>query len=80
MRTFRLTGNYGTFEIQRVVEADDYDHAWSLTGIVSTLEAAGWTFTESPDGEDWVIEELLDDEWVERGGYDADDGWDDDKA
>lgn len=71
---FRLTGNYGTFEITRVVEADDEDDAYCETGITSTLEAAGWTVS-AVDGEDWEVE-LLDDEdpaaveheWVPAAG------------
>lgn len=58
MATFRLTGNYGTFEITRVVEAEDEDEAWEHSGIMSTLLEAGWVFIDSPEGEDWEIEEI----------------------
>jgi hypothetical protein len=57
MPRFRLTGNYGTFVITRVVDVTDEDEAFTETGIMSTLEDAGWTFTEAPDGESWDIEE-----------------------
>ena len=58
MKCWRVTGNYGTFEITRVVEADTEDGAMAAVGIVGTLEFEGWTFTEGPDGEEWTIEEV----------------------
>jgi hypothetical protein len=59
MPRFRLTGYYGTFVIERVVEAADKDAAFMQTGITTTLEAAGWTMVESPSGEEWEIAALL---------------------
>lgn len=56
MRPYRLTGNYGTFEIQRIVEAADAQAAYEQAGIITTLTAAGWTCTDAPDGESWTIE------------------------
>lgn len=55
MPSYRLTGNYGTFEVSRVIEAPDEDEAWCETGIKTILEAAGWS-VDGPDGEDWEIE------------------------
>jgi hypothetical protein len=56
---FKLTGNYGTFVIERVVEATDQDEAFTMTGIGTTLTAAGWTIVEPPEGEEWEIEEFV---------------------
>lgn len=58
MARYRLTGNYGTFEITKIIEADDDEAAYEHTGIMSDLIAAGWEFTERPDGEEWEIEEI----------------------
>jgi hypothetical protein len=55
MPKFKLTGNYGTFVIERVVEAADENAAFMLTGIGTTLTAAGWTMVEPPEGEEWEI-------------------------
>ena len=60
MRHYRITGNYGTFEISRVVEAENEVDAWGQSGIMYDLEIAGWTFTSRPEGESWEIVELLD--------------------
>jgi hypothetical protein len=68
-RRWRLTGNYGTFVIQRVVEAADEDAAFMLTGIGTTLTAAGWTMVEPPEGEEWDITEIHD--HTERSRKDA---------
>lgn len=82
MKCWRVTGNYGTFEITRVVEADTEDGAMAAVGIVGTLEFEGWTFTEGPDGEEWTIEEVppvtgigtkYQSEEVERLAFEA--GW-----
>lgn len=59
MPQFKLTGDYGTFVIQRTVEAADKDEAFTLTGISTTLEAAGWTMLETPEGEEWEITEVV---------------------
>jgi hypothetical protein len=56
MNQYQLTGNYGTFEITKIVEAEDEDEAFQQTGIMSDLEDAGWDFTEGPDGEQWEVE------------------------
>ena len=56
MNRYRITSNYGTFEITREVLATDEDEAWTHTGVMADLEAAGWTFTESPDGEDHEVD------------------------
>lgn len=53
---WRLTGNYGSFEIQREIHARCYDEARERTGVMVDLEKVGWTFTSSPDGEEWEIE------------------------
>ena len=66
-RDYTITGNYGTFEIQKTVrvtgytdwdddewEADVYEH----TGIMMELEQAGWKISSQPDGEDWEIEHV----------------------
>jgi hypothetical protein len=50
---YRLTGNYGTFTITRVVDVEDADKAADLID-------AGWSVVSSPDGEEWEIEELGD--------------------
>lgn len=55
---FRLTGNYGTFVISRVVEAVDEEHAFHDAGIAADLRDAGWRFESMPDGEEWTIEEV----------------------
>lgn len=55
MPHYRLTGNYGTFEISRVVEAANFDEAYEQTGIMDVLADAGWTIESSPDGEEWSI-------------------------
>lgn len=57
MPKFKLTGNYGTFEVTRVVEAEDEDEAWCETGISDALRADGWDVS-NVDGEDWEIEEI----------------------
>lgn len=71
-RDYKITGNYGTFEITKVVrlevvngspydmEEEDWEaEAYTHTGIMADLEDAGWTFTEAPDGEDWEIERVI---------------------
>jgi hypothetical protein len=55
---YRLTGNYGTFVITKVVDVADEDEAFMETGIMSDLVAVGWEFVETPDGEDWDIEPI----------------------
>lgn len=56
MTLYRLTGNYGTFEISKIVEAEDGEGAFEQTGIMQDLIAVGWEFTSDPDGEEWEIE------------------------
>lgn len=58
MRRFKLTGYYGTFEITKVVEARDEDHAYEMTGIATDLAHAGWKVSDV-DGEEWEIVEIL---------------------
>jgi hypothetical protein len=71
-RDYRITGNYGTFEITKVVrlevangqaldmeEEDWEEEAWSRGGIMEDLKVAGWTFTQAPKGEDWEIERVI---------------------
>lgn len=65
MNQYRLTGDYGTFEIQRTVEAASPADAHSMSGIMLDLMEVGWTVLSSPDGECWTVEELVDGEWVE---------------
>lgn len=65
MNTYRLTGNYGTFEIRKIIELPSHEDAYAQTGIVVDLIAAGWTILESPEGEEWTIEMLVDGLWVE---------------
>ncbi len=60
----RLTGNYGTFTVMKVVTvlAESREHAEELafeqTGIGEALQKDGIVFTSSPDGEEWTIEIL----------------------
>lgn len=70
MSRYRLTGNYGTFEITRIVELDSHDEAYALTGIVADLVAVGWHFTEAPEGEEWEIEVFNE----QRGEWEPSDG------
>lgn len=56
MSKYRLTGNYGTFEICRFVDAPCAHGAFRQTGIMQDLIAAGWSILSSPDGEDWTVE------------------------
>ena len=65
-RDYKLTGNYGTYVIEKVVtvvgssdweEWDWDDEAWSHTGIMFSLK--DWTFIEEPNGEDWEVERVL---------------------
>ena len=66
LNNYRLTGDYGTFAIQRTVRAASYDAAWCETGIATTLFDAGWSIIDSPDGEVWTIEQQADDgTWFE---------------
>jgi hypothetical protein len=58
MSRWRLTGNYGTFEITRVVEAPDEETAWEQTGIMADLQTAGWSVVSAPDGEEWIVDKL----------------------
>jgi hypothetical protein len=55
---YRLTGNYGTFTITKVVEAENEQAAYWQTGIMETLTGAGWSVLDGPDGESWEIEEV----------------------
>ena len=56
-KKFLLVGNYGTFELWKVVEAFDEDEAYEHTGFMIDLEAVGWTMS-TPDGEEWTITEV----------------------
>lgn len=58
LKRFEIVSSYGTFEISKIVEAEDARDASSHAGIMLDLEAAGWTFSESPDGESHEIFEL----------------------
>ena len=55
MARYKLTGNYGTFEVSREVEAEDDFAAFAETGIMSVLQAAGWSI-DGPEGEEWTVE------------------------
>lgn len=55
MPHYRLTGNYGTFAVSRVVIATNEDGAWMQTGIMGSLIDAGWHVDSYPDGEEWEI-------------------------
>lgn len=55
MSVYRLTGNYGTFEVTKTVEAVNEDEAFWHTGIAQDLIDAGWAI-DGPDGEEWTIE------------------------
>jgi hypothetical protein len=57
MGRYRLIGDYGSFTIERLVEATDAEAAWAETGIYTTLEAAGWRVTDSEDAEWTIIDE-----------------------
>lgn len=57
-RKFRLTGNYGTFVIDRVVEAEDEEDAFTETGIMDDLADQGWRIVSAPDGEEWEVAEI----------------------
>lgn len=57
MPRYRLRGNYGTFEVEKEVEAADEDAAFEQTGIAADLRAAGWTVGPI-DGEIWSIDEV----------------------
>lgn len=65
MPTYRLTGDYGTFEIEREVEVESAKEAYAMTGICQTLEDEGWTIVTWPDGESWMIEQDVNGRWVE---------------
>ena len=54
MNLFRVTGNYGTFEITRTVEAVDKAGAFAQTGISDDLRQIGWEVSEV-DGEEWEV-------------------------
>jgi len=65
-REYLLVGNYGTFEVSKVLivqgeigwDEDDYeDHVWCETGIRTTLEEDGWE-VEGPTGEEWQVDQL----------------------
>ena len=68
-REYLITGNYGTFELSKVVVlegnaawTDDEweDEVWQETGIMTDLEEAGWDFDEGgPEGEQWEIERIV---------------------
>lgn len=67
VREYLLTGNYGTFEVTKLVEivgANDWeevdwqDAVWSQTGIMTDLEEEGWEFDNAPDGEDWEVQRV----------------------
>lgn len=72
MARWRLTGNYGTFEIRKIVEAVRFEDAEAWTGIMVDLQAVGWEILSAPEGEDWTIERENDDgtwtEWEELDG------------
>ncbi len=67
-RDYKITGNYGTFEITKNVrvtgtwdwDEDDWEgEAWQQGGLMAALEADGWTFTQAPNGEEWEIERVI---------------------
>lgn len=58
MSRYKLTGNYGTFEVTKVVEAQSENEAFCQTGILEDLEKAGWDTGGGSDGESWVVELL----------------------
>lgn len=54
LRKYRLKGDYGTFNLERVVEVANAEDAWAETGVYTTLEAAGWKVVDMEDAE-WII-------------------------
>lgn len=69
MPRYHLHGNYGTFEIERFVNTPDEEYAWQECGIMSTLIDAGWTVTSSPDGEEWDVTLVTDDDLDFNEGF-----------
>lgn len=69
MPRYHLRGDYGTFEIERFVIAPDEATAYQETGIMSTLIDAGWTITSSPDGEEWDVVLVTDDDLDFNEGF-----------
>lgn len=58
MKQYRIWSDYGTFEITKLVEAEDEDEAWQETGIMADLIDAGWTIVSSPEGEEHDVQEV----------------------
>ena len=58
MPSFRIESDYGTFAIEKTVEADTFDEAFEHTGIMLELIAAGWKVLDSPDGEEHTVTEI----------------------
>lgn len=71
MDRWRITSNYGTFEIVKEIEAEDYEGAYCQTGIGTLLLAAGWEWNGrdgSPDGEYHLLERWDGERWIEEEG------------
>jgi hypothetical protein len=52
MSKYVISSNYGTFSIYKTVEANSQRNALMSCGIMMDLEQNGWTFDESPEGEE----------------------------
>jgi len=55
---WKISSNYGTFEIHRTVDAPNRDAALEECGIMNTLNDAGWLFDGNIDGEEHTAELL----------------------
>ena len=58
MAQYRIWSDYGTFEITKLVEAENEDEAWEHTGIMRDLMEAGWTVVDAPEGEEHDVQEV----------------------
>jgi len=53
---WKITSDYGTFSMWKIVEASDRETALEQCGIMQDMTAQGWRFDESPDGEEHTAE------------------------
>jgi len=58
MNRYKVTSNYGTFEITKIVLAESEEDAYDQTGIMVDLIMAGWHVNSYPDGEEHEIKEI----------------------
>ena len=66
---WKISSNYGTFEIHRTVDAPNRDAALEECGIMQTLMEAGWLFDGNIDGEEHEAELLPTVTVTEDQGY-----------